>query len=255
MNWLRTLWLGSRTTLFYIGYSLLTVWFSVTGVIFCSKLPYRARYTYLTWWNHSVMYWLRLICGVRVQIYGLENFPSTPYVLLSKHQSQWETFILQVLRPPVVTVLKKELLSVPFFGWGMRLLEPICIDRSHPKQALKQVMEQGQQHLAQGRSIMMFPEGTRTPVGEIGNYARSGATLACKAGVPIVPVAHNAGRYWPSKRFIKYPGTIQMVIGAPIDTTGREGKELNEAVKEWIESECARIDAPYRNKSLTHEAR
>jgi len=242
---MRTLWLGSRAALFYFGYSLLTVWFSVTGIIFCRQMSYRKRYTYLTWWNHAVMYWLRLICGVRVQVYGREHLPAGPFVLLSKHQSQWETFILQVLHPPMVTVLKKELLDVPFFGWGMRLLEPICIDRSNPKQALRAVMEQGQEQLARGRSIMIFPEGTRTPVGQVGNYARSGATLACKAGVPIVPVAHNAGRYWPSKRFIKYPGVIQMVIGAPIDTTGRDGKELTDAVKDWIESEIVRIDASF----------
>lgn len=243
MNAMRTLWLGSRTAVFYFGYTLLTIWFSVTGSIFCRWLPFQARYTYLTYWNHAVMYWLKLVCGVKVQVHGREHLPSGPFVMLSKHQSPWETVVLQILHPPVITVLKKELLSVPFFGWGMAMLEPIGIDRSNPKQALRAVMDQGQAHLARGRVVMMFPEGTRTPVGQVGTYARSGASLACKAGVPIVPIAHNAGRYWPSKKFIKYPGVIQLVIGAPIDTTDRDGKELTEQVKNWIEDEVARIDA------------
>jgi 1-acyl-sn-glycerol-3-phosphate acyltransferase len=242
MKAIRTLWLGSRAAVFYSGYALLTIWFSVTGAVFCRWLPFNTRYTYLTLWNHAVLHWLRLVCGVRVEVHGREHLPAAPYVLLCKHQSQWETFILQILHPPVITVLKKELLSVPFFGWGMALLEPICIDRSNPKQALRAVMDQGQDQLARGRRVMIFPEGTRTPVGQVGNYARSGATLACKAGVPIVPIAHNAGRFWPSKRFIKYPGVIQMVIGAPIDTTDRDSKDLTEQVKNWIEGEIARMD-------------
>jgi 1-acyl-sn-glycerol-3-phosphate acyltransferase len=251
---MRTLWLGSRAALFYFVYSILAVWFSVTGSIFCRWLPFQARYTYLTCWNHSALFLLTLICGVKVQIHGREHLPGGPFVMLSKHQSPWETLILQVLHPPVITVLKKELLSVPFFGWGMALLEPICIDRSNPKQALRAVMDQGQAQLAKGRVVMMFPEGTRTPVGQVGTYARSGASLACKAGVPIVPIAHNAGRFWPSKKFIKYPGVIQLVIGAPIDTVDRDAKELTEQVKNWIEGEIARIDgAPAGGGPTTNE--
>jgi len=238
------IFLTIRSALFYLGYSIITVWFSITGVLFCWFLPYRVRYVYLTWWNYLVMAWLRVTCGVHCVVRGRENIPDAPVVLLSKHQSQWETFFLQVLHPPIATVLKKELLRVPFFGWGLALLEPIAIDRNHPKQALKHIMEEGQRLLRIGRSVMIFPEGTRTPVGETGNYARSGATLACKAGVPIIPVAHNAGHCWPSKRFIKFPGTIEVVIGAPIDTHERDGRELTEAIKNWIEAEVARLDHP-----------
>ncbi|HSB95961.1 MAG TPA: lysophospholipid acyltransferase family protein [Spongiibacteraceae bacterium] len=243
MKAIRTLWLGSRAAIFYFGYTLMLIGICTTAVIFLRKAPFSTRYAYLTSWNRAVLHWLRWTCGLSVRISGRENLPEGPFVLLAKHQSPWETLILQILHPPVITVLKKELISVPFFGWGMSMLEPICIDRSNPKQALRAVMDQGQEQLARGRSIMMFPEGTRTPVGQVGNYARSGATLACKAGVPIVPVAHNAGRYWPSKKFIKYPGVIQMVIGAPIDTTGRDGKELTEILKNWIEGEIVRMDA------------
>ncbi len=238
-----TLLLGIRAALFYFGYSLLTVWFSVTGVLFCKLLPYRARYRYLTGWNFLVMGWLRMTCGITCRVRGRELLPPGPFVLLSKHQSQWETFFLQVLRPPIATVLKQELLRVPFFGWGLALLEPIAIDRSNPKQALRQIMEQGARLLGMGRSVMIFPEGTRIAPGQVGNYARSGATLACKAGVPIVPVAHNAGLFWPSKKFLKYPGVIEVVIGAPIDTAEGDSRALTEQVKQWIENEIAHMEA------------
>lgn len=239
---MQKLFLGIRAALFYFGYSLFTVWFSVTGVIFCWWLPYRVRYTYLTLWNFLVMRWLRITCGITCKVRGRELLPPGPFVLMSKHQSQWETFFLQVLRPPIATVLKKELLRVPFFGWGLGLLEPIAIDRGNPKQALKAILEQGIRLISLGRSIMIFPEGTRIPPGTIGNYARSGATLACKAGVPIVPVAHNAGLFWPSKKFLKYPGVIEIVIGAPIDTSSGDSRALTEQVKSWIESEIVKMD-------------
>jgi len=230
-----------RSALFYSGYALLTVWFSLTGLLFFSWLPYRARVVYLGFWNFATMYWLALTCGVRFRVRGREHLPPGPCVILSKHQSQWETFFLQVMKRPIVTVLKRELLNVPFFGWGLRLLEPIAIDRDHPKQALRHIMDEGQRTLARGRSVVIFPEGTRTPAGQVGNYARSGAALACKAGVPIVPVAHNAGYCWPAKKFIKYPGLIDVVIGAPIDTANGDGRALTETVKNWIEHELAQL--------------
>ncbi|HET8709754.1 MAG TPA: lysophospholipid acyltransferase family protein, partial [Spongiibacteraceae bacterium] len=243
---MRTLLLGIRAALFYFGYSVLTVWFSVTGVLFCWFLPYSVRYSYLTGWNFLVMRWLRLTCGIRCHVRGRELLPPGPIVLMSKHQSQWETFFLQVLHPPIATVLKLELLRVPFFGWGLALLEPIAIDRNNPKQALKHILNEGERLIRLGRSVMIFPEGTRTPPGQVGNYARSGATLACKAGVPIVPVAHNAGLCWPSKKFLKYPGTIEVVIGAPIDTSSGDSRALTEQVKNWIEGEIAKMESQPR---------
>jgi len=239
-----TVLLAIRSALFYLGYSMLTVWFSMTGMIFFGFASLLRREMYLGNWNFSVMWWLKVTCGVHVEIRGEENLPSTPCVILSKHQSQWETFYLQVMKRPVVTVLKKELMNVPFFGWGLRLMQPIGIDRSNPKKALRYIQEEGQRRLQKGQSIIIFPEGTRTPPGETGTYARSGAELACRAGVPIIPVAHNAGRCWPAKKFIKYPGTIHMVIGAPIDTLNGNSRELTERVKNWIEAEQIKIDAP-----------
>jgi 1-acyl-sn-glycerol-3-phosphate acyltransferase len=234
--------LALRSTLFYLGYSALTGWFSITALVFCSWLPFRVCVAYLGWWNHLTLYWLRFTCGVRYEVRGRESLPAGPCVILSKHQSQWETFFLQVLKPPTVTVLKKELLNVPFFGWGLRLLRPIGIDRKQPKRALRQIQEEGLQSLRAGRSVMIFPEGTRTPPGQIGNYARSGAELACRAGVPIVPVAHNAGYCWPTRRFLKYPGTITVVIGAPFDTSGGDSRALTEQVRSWIEGEVAALE-------------
>ncbi len=240
---LQKLWLGIRTTIFYFGYSLITVWFSFTGVLFCRFLPYRMRDTYLTGWNFLVMRWLSLICGITYKVRGKELIPPGPVVLMSKHQSQWETFYLQVLHPPIATVLKKELLRVPFFGWGLGLLEPIAIDRSNPKQAIKDILDQGVHRLRLGRSVMIFPEGTRIPPGEVGTYTRSGAMLASRAGVPIVPIAHNAGLFWPSKKFLKYPGVIEIVIGAPIDASSGDSRALTEQVKNWIENEIAHMEA------------
>ena len=235
-----------RSALFYLGYSMLTVWFSMSGMIFFGFASLLRREMYLGNWNFSVMWWLKVTCGVHVEIRGEENLPATPCVILSKHQSQWETFYLQVMKRPVVTVLKKELMNVPFFGWGLRLMQPIGIDRTNPKKALRYIQEEGQRRLQKGQSIIIFPEGTRTPPGEIGTYARSGAELACRAGVPIIPVAHNAGRCWPAKKFLKYPGTIQMVIGAPFDTRDGNSRELTERVKNWIEAEQIKIDARVR---------
>jgi 1-acyl-sn-glycerol-3-phosphate acyltransferase len=150
---------------------------------------------------------------------------------------------LQFYFGPVSTILKKELLRIPFFGWGLATLRPIAIDRRNPIQALKDVKRIGLERLQQGNNLLVFPEGTRVPLGEVGNYARSGADIACTAGVPVIPVAHNAAECWPHRQFLKYPGTITVVIGAPIPTTGRDRKELTEEVKNWIEDQIRQLPA------------
>ncbi len=237
---MRTLWLGLRAALFYLGYGILTAWYSLTGLLFARWFPYDLRTPYMLTWNNATLFWLWLCCGVRVRVRGSENWPQgRPCVIVGKHQSQWETFFLQIAHPPTATVLKRELLAIPFFGWGLRLMEPIAIDRSNPKQALRQIQEQGMDRIARGRNVLIFPEGTRTPVGKTGNYGRSGAELACRAGVPLVPVAHNAGVCWPARSFLKYPGTIEVVIGKPIETDGADSRQLTEQVKAWIEGEVA----------------
>ncbi|MDE1891291.1 MAG: DUF45 domain-containing protein [Betaproteobacteria bacterium] len=192
------------------------------------------------YWCKTMLYcgvWFR---GVKFTVTGLENIPSTPCVILSKHQSEWETLFLPVVLPPHSIVLKHELLKIPFFGWGLNLLEPIAIDRSQKKASLEQVIAQGITRLKQGLYVVIFPEGTRVKPGYRGRYAQSGAQLATKAQVPVIPVAHNAGTYWP-KGLLKQPGTIEVRFGKPIDTLNKTSAEVNKEVEEWIEDNMEQI--------------
>ncbi|OUS06107.1 1-acyl-sn-glycerol-3-phosphate acyltransferase [Gammaproteobacteria bacterium 54_18_T64] len=233
--------LALRTCIFYAVYVPTIITFSVLGCTLGLLIPYRARQTFITTANAIVLWWLKLSCGIKVNVEGLDNIPNQPFVALSKHQSGWETFYLQRTLRPVSTILKKELLKVPFFGWGLAMTRPIAIDRSNPKQALRDVLSQGKQRLEEGNNILIFPEGTRIDYGEVGNYSRSGSSLAINAGAAVLPIAHNAGRCWPAHRFIKHPGTIHVIIGKPIDSTGRKSKELTDEVKDWIESTIGKL--------------
>jgi 1-acyl-sn-glycerol-3-phosphate acyltransferase len=224
-----------RSFLFSLGHNLTGIIAGLIAIIIWPLLPYRWRWPIVTLWNRFTMFWLWLCCGIRVNIIGQHHPEHYPCVVLSKHQSTWETMFLQYYFGPVSTILKKELLRIPFFGWGLASLRPIAIDRGNPIQALKDVKNKGLERLQQGNNLLVFPEGTRVPLGEVGNYARSGADIACTAGVPVVAVAHNAAECWPHKQFLKYPGTITVVISEPIDTTGRDRKEITEEVKNWIE--------------------
>lgn len=192
-------------------------------------------------WAHIMLYLIRVICGVRYRVLGIENIPKIPSIVLSKHQSAWETLAFQQIFPPQVWVLKKELLRIPFFGWGLAMTSPIAINRSSARAALKQIVQQGKDRLNQGFWIVIFPEGTRIVPGKKGKYAIGGAWLATHTGVPVVPVAHNAGEFWGKNSFIKRPGTITVSIGTPIDPAGMEASELNARVESWIELEVARI--------------
>jgi len=181
------------------------------------------------------------VCGVRYRVTGAERIPTEPCIVLCKHQSAWETIALQIVLPPQVWVLKRELLKVPFFGWGLAMLSPIAIDRSAGRQALKQMVEQGRQRLGMGFWIVMFPEGTRVAPGQRGQYHVGGAWLATQTGTTVLPIAHNAGTLWPRNAFLKYPGTITIAIGEPIDPTGMKAEALRKQVEEWIEAEVARL--------------
>jgi 1-acyl-sn-glycerol-3-phosphate acyltransferase len=204
--------------------------------------PARLHRWVITWCRINVE-WLRIIVGARYRVIGQEHLAQIhgPVVILAKHQSTWETLFLQLMFFPAITVLKRELLKVPFFGWGLNGLRPIAIDRDNPRDALKQVKEGGLKQLAAGNNLLLFPEGTRTAVGQRGRYARSGADIAIAAGVAVLPVALNSGICWPPKQLRKYPGLITVVIGAPIPTEGRSSKELIEQVETWIEAELSRI--------------
>ena len=198
-------------------------------------------------WFRLVVWGTRVILGIQVRVSGLENLPQgsgSPAVLLSKHQSAFETMLLPTLMPrPLAFVFKRELLRLPFFGWSMGRLDMIHIDRASRAVALKQVIAQGQRLLAQGVWIILFPEGTRIPRGAAGTYQTAGTRLAVQAGAPVIPIAVSSGKCWPRKGFIKHAGIVDVVIGKPIASVGREPKELMREVQNWIETEMRRIDS------------
>jgi 1-acyl-sn-glycerol-3-phosphate acyltransferase len=197
-------------------------------------------------WFRLVVWGTRVILGIKVRVSGLENLPqgsNAPAVLLSKHQSAFETMLLPTLMPrPLAFVFKRELLRLPFFGWSMGRLDMIHIDRASRAVALKQVIAQGQRLLAQGVWIILFPEGTRIARGAVGTYQTAGTRLAVQAGAPVIPIAVSSGKCWPRKGFIKHAGIVDVVIGKPIASVGREPKELMREVQSWIELEMRRID-------------
>ncbi len=212
-------------------------------------LPYRQRYWAISRWNVFVIWLARHLCGIRYQIKGFENLPDAPVILLSKHQSAWETiFLLMAMPRPLIFVLKKSLLYLPFFGWGLAMLRMIAIDRSKGRDAMAQVISAGKQRLADGQWVIMFPEGTRTKVGQQGQYKGGGAILAVGTQTPVVPIAVNSGDCWPRNAFIKTPGLITVSIGKPISSEGKSPAALMKEVETWIESEMRVITpAAYRH--------
>ncbi len=203
--------------------------------------PFRVRYGFISHWARFNLWWLEKCCGLRYQVRGAEHIPAGNGIIFCKHQSAWETLALQQVFPPQVWLLKRELLWIPLFGWGLALLEPIAIDRKAGRKALQQLLAQGKRRLAAGRWVVIFPEGTRVAPGEKRRYQFGGAILAEKSGYPVIPVAHNAGEFWPRNSFLKHPGTIQMVIGPPIDTRGKSAAEINRLAEAWIEGQMAEI--------------
>ena len=230
-----------RSLLFTSLQVITTVIFSLLGVLLW-PLPFEWRYKVVSKWARLNLWLLEIICGVSYKIEGLENIPDEPCVIMCKHQSAWETLALQIIFPQQVWVLKRELLWIPFFGWGLAALNPIAIDRSAGRKALGQVVEQGKERLSSGSWIVIFPEGTRIPMGEIGRFGIGGAKLAVESGASVLPVAHDAGKAWPKKGFIKYPGQIKMVIGEKIAVNDYTAAELNKQVYQWMEGQMTSMD-------------
>lgn len=237
-----------RVVLFYLLLSISSLVWCLLTVCFTPFLSFRNRYRLVvqTWCRFAV--WLAArVAGVRYQVSGAENIPATPCVILAKHQSTWETFFLSGYFEPLSQVVKRELLWVPFFGWALALMKPIAIDRENPKTALKQLAKQGRKRLEQRAWVLIFPEGTRIPVGQTGKFSRGGAALANSAGLPVLPIAHNAGQFWPKAGWAKYPGTIQVTIGPPMYAEGsgsRAAAELNQRAEQWINDQVAQLEAP-----------
>lgn len=198
-----------RSAIFNLLFMLLTGFFSLLVILF-RPFGFTASWFWAKTWSRSIFALLRLICGIRLEIEGQEHLPEEPCVVMAKHQSAAETVAMPLLVPPYVWILKRELYYIPLFGWALALMGTIAIRRGNPREAIKQVIQQGSRFLQQGRWVVIFPEGTRSNVGETGKYQPGGIALAHKAGVGILPMAHNAGRCWPKRGFIKRPGTIRV---------------------------------------------
>jgi 1-acyl-sn-glycerol-3-phosphate acyltransferase len=214
------------------------------SVLLLAWLPPVARYRYITGWCAINLWGARWICGIRSRVIGTENIPSTPLIVACKHSSTWETLYLTRLLPPLAYVAKKELLALPFFGWAFRLASPITIDREAGQDAMVQISAQGRERFAQGFWIILYPEGTRIPVGKRVRYKTGAARLAIEMQVPILPIAHNAGWLWPKGVMGKRPGTVTLSVGKPIAPGSMTAAELMLAVETWIEDEIQRIGPP-----------
>ena len=230
----------ARSLVFFLVQSALTIVWSLLSLLTFPFSPL-TRYRFITVWSRMVIWLARTLCGIDYEVRGLENLPEQPGIILAKHQSAWETLAFQVFLPPQVWVIKRELLWVPFFGWGLAMMSPIAIDRSSGMKALRQTLEQGRERLARGFWIIVFPEGHRFPPGDKGPYHVGGAWLAVQTGAPAVPVALNSGYAWPRNSFLKYPGKITVSIGPPIHPAGMKADALNKAVEDWIETEVPRL--------------
>ncbi len=202
----------------------------------------QVRCMLIVWWTRYTLWVLKRVCRIDYKIEGAENIKKDCNgIVMCKHQSTWETFfLLGVFNCPAV-ILKKELLRIPFFGWGLAMISPIAIDRNNKTSAMEQITKQGRQQLEEGRWVLVFPEGTRVATGQVGRYHLGGARLAVNTGYPILPIAHNAGRVWPRRKFIKRPGTVHMVIGPFIETKNRTPDEVLDEVKNWIEGTMVKI--------------
>jgi len=206
-------------------------------------LPYHTQFAIARTWARILFWALEHLCGLKYVVEGRERIPAGNHIVMSNHTSAWETVAQFLIFPPQVWVLKRELLWIPFIGWGLKLLRPIAINRGEGHRAVNQVIDQGKQRLADGLWIIIFPEGTRVLAGEKRKFGVSGALLAIASGKCVVPLAHNAGTFWPRRGFVKKPGTIRVVIGEPIDSLGKEPRQLNEEVRRSIEAGLARIAA------------
>jgi 1-acyl-sn-glycerol-3-phosphate acyltransferase len=233
------------------------LWMTVTVIpwaIACLIVSIFVGGTRLYWftmvWLRMAVWGAKVICGIRYEVLGMEHLPSansnSPIILLPKHQSTWETFAFPTIMPhPLAYVFKRELIYIPFFGWAMARLDMIHIDRSKRSEAFNLVAARGRELMAQGNWVIMFPEGTRIPVGQAGHYKTGGTRLAIATGASVVPIAHNAGEVWPRKAFIKRPGLVTISIGKPISPEGHTPESLMLEVQQWIEAEM-RVLAPHR---------
>lgn len=230
-----------RLGAFYAGIIPATIVIATFGWL-CAPLPALWCYKIITSWSHFFIWWVKITCGLRYKVTGKRNLPKAPFIALCNHQSMWETIFMQVLLPPQSWVLKRELLWIPFFGWGLALIKPIAVFRDRLAD-VKFILQQGKKRIEQGRCVVFYPEGTRMQVSKTRRYSRTGAALAIAANVPVIPIAHNAGNFWPRGPWIQRSGTITVHIGEAIapnhDTTAITSK-----AEAWINQEKAEMSPP-----------
>ena len=236
--------LALRSLLFYAGYIVWSAVWSTLSVLVGWALPLRRRYDFIIGcWTRVALCWLAVTCRIRWRVAGQHHVPDEPCIFLVKHQSNWETLWTQTLVSPQTTLIKRELVRIPLWGWAFAMAKPIAIDRSNPRTSLRQLIEQGRDRLARGMYVTLFPEGTRLSPGVVGKFHRGGAALAAATGVPVVVVAHNAGNCWPARQFIKYPGVIDVEISKPFATEGKKSREINRICEDWLDNAMARLAA------------
>lgn len=234
-----------RSLLFWLAFIFSTVVFGLLIILFFFT-PSDFRLKIACLWSYTNNLWLRVFCGITYQVSGLENlkldqFDKKNAIILSKHQSTWETLALHSFTPLVRWVFKRELMFIPVFGWALALTDPIALNRAAGRAAINQLVEKGIKKLKDGKWLILFPEGTRTTPGSTHKYKIGGALLAEKSTYPVIPIAHNAGEFWPKHSFIKWPGTISVVIGSAIATEDRKADEINKEVSDWIEETMQQI--------------
>ena len=222
-----------RSFIFYIGYLGSGLLASFLACVLGPFLSLNNRLKFFSLWPKFANWFLYITCNIKLTVVGEEHIPTQPCVIVSNHQGQWETFSMQYLFHPLCTLLKRELLYIPLWGWAMSLLRPIAINRSKPKQAILQTLDEGSKRLQEGLFVLLFPEGTRVEAGKVGHYARSSFELAKRNNVKVLPICHNSGDCWPAHKFIKRPGTIKLFIGEPIKVV--DSKKSAEEVRTWTE--------------------
>ena len=222
-----------RSFIFYIGYIGSGILASLLACLLGPFMSLNNRLRFFSFWPRFANWFLYVTCKIRLVVEGEENIPTEPCVIVSNHQGQWETFSMQYLFHPLCTLLKRELLYIPLWGWAMKLLNPIAINRSKPKEAIVQTLDEGSKRLKSGLYVLLFPEGTRVAAGRVGNYARSSFELAKRNNVKVLPICHNSGDCWPAHKFLKNSGTIKLSIGQPFNVV--DSKLSAEKIRTWTE--------------------
>jgi 1-acyl-sn-glycerol-3-phosphate acyltransferase len=232
-----------RSIIFYCLLAIITVLFTLLGIVIL-PLNFKLRFKIMSKWAVFNLWTLKILCGLNHEVKGMENIPDTPAIIMCKHQSAWETLVLQLIFPAQVWIIKRELLWIPIYGWALATLQPIAIDRAAGMRSIKQIVREGQKRLQAGLWVVIFPEGTRTAPGEKRMYHPGGGLLAEKSGFPVVPVSHNSGYFWSKNSLDKRPGTITMVIGPTIYPEGRTAAEITRQAEAWIENTSAKLPSP-----------